>query len=316
MNKEKIITVFGATGAQGGSLVKAILADPSGQFSVRAVTRDVTSEKAKALAHLGVEVVVADLDHIESVKQVLTNAYGAYLVTNFWEHFSVDKEQQQAANFAEAAKATGVEHVIWSTLEDTRNWVPLSSDRMPTLQEKYKVPHFDGKGEADQYFRDKGVPTTFMRTSFYWENFIYFGMGPKLADDGKYHIYFPMNDKVLPSMAVEDIGKCAYGIFKEGKKLIGKTVAVTGEKLTGDEMANKFSAALKKDVVYTNISPEAYRNLGFPGADDLGNMFQFKRDFNDEFSGIRDIKFSRDLNPELQSFDTWLANYGSSIPLE
>ena len=316
MSDKKIITVFGATGAQGGGLVRAILADTGGNFSVRAVTRDPNSDKAKALAQHGAEVVAADLDNIESIKNVLKGAYGAFLVTNFWEHFSAEKEYQQVSDFADMAKAEGVAHVVWSTLEDTRNWVPLDNDSMPTLQGKYKVPHFDGKGAADQLFTEKGVPTTFYRTSFYWDNFIYFGMGPKVGEDGKYHIYFPMDDKKLPGMAAEDIGKCAYGLFKKGKEVIGKTIAVTGEHLTGDEMASKFSKSLGKDVVYTNVTLDAYRSFGFPGADDLGNMFQFKRDFNEDFCKIRDVEYSKELNPELQSFDQWLASNGERIPLD
>jgi uncharacterized protein YbjT (DUF2867 family) len=316
MTEKKIIAVFGATGAQGGGLVRSILGDKEGSYSVRAITRDASSDKAQALAKQGAEVVVADLDNPASIKQALNGAYGAFLVTNFWEHFSAEKEYQQVSDFADAAKSEKVDHVVWSTLEDTRNWVPLDSDIMPTLHGKYKVPHFDGKGAADQLFAEKEVPTTCMRTSFYWDNFIYFGMGPKIGEDGKYHIYFPMDDKMLPGMAAEDIGKCAYGLFKKGSEVIAETVAITGEKLTGDEMASKFSTALGKEVVYTNITPDAYRSLGFPGADDLGNMFQFKRDFNDDFCKIRQIEYSRELNPELQSFDQWLTNYGARIPLD
>ena len=175
----KIIAVVGATGAQGGGLARAIANDPNGGFAARAITRKKDSDKAKALAKLGVEVVEADLDNAESLKKAFAGAYGAYCVTNFWEHFSADKEQAQAKNMAEAAKAAGLKHVIWSTLEDVRRWVPLSDNRMPTLQGKWKVPHFDGKGSIDHIWKDMGVPTTLLLTSFYWENFIYFGMGPK-----------------------------------------------------------------------------------------------------------------------------------------
>jgi uncharacterized protein YbjT (DUF2867 family) len=316
MSAKKIIAVFGATGAQGGGLARAILADKNGGYAVRAITRNANADKAQALAQQGAEIVVADLDKKDSMKQALKGVYGAFLVTNFWEHFSAEKEYQQVSDFADAAKSEGVEHVVWSTLEDTRNWAPLDNDSMPTLHGKYKVPHFDGKGAADQLFTEKEVPTTFMRTSFYWDNFIYFGMGPKAGEDGKFHIYFPMDDKKLPGMAAEDIGKCAYGLFKKGRTVIGKTIGVTSEKLTGNEMATKFSTALGKEVVYTNITPDTYRSFDFPGADDLGNMFQFKRDFNDDFCNARDIAYSKELNPELQSFDQWLANYGERIPLD
>ena len=234
MPEKKTIAVVGATGAQGGGLVRAILADKSGEFAARAVTRKVDSDKAKALKKAGAEVVQADLDDEESLKKAFAGAYGAFCVTNFWEHFSPEKEYAQAGNMARAAKAAGVEHVIWSTLEDTRKKVPLSDERMPTLQGKYKVPHFDAKGEADQIFRDVGVPTTFLLTSFYWDNFVYFGVGPKRGPDGKLAITFPMDDKKLPGIAAEDIGKTALSIFKRGREFIGKTVAIAGEHLLGE----------------------------------------------------------------------------------
>ena len=164
---KKIIAVVGATGAQGGSLVRAILNDPSGEFTPRAITRDVRSEKAKALAASGVEVVAANIDDQDSVAQAFRGAYGAFCVTFFWEHFSPEKETVQGRNLALAAKTAGIKHAIWSTFEDTRRDVPLSDNRMPTLQGKYKVPHFDSKGEVDQAFRDAGVPTTFLFTSWY-----------------------------------------------------------------------------------------------------------------------------------------------------
>ena len=184
MAEKKIIAVAGATGAQGGGLARAILEDRESEFAVRALTRDVGSDKARALADHGAEVVRADLDDVESLVRALDGAYGAFFATNFWEHFSPEREKQQARNLAEAAARSGVRHVIWSTLEDTRERVPLNDDRMPTLQGSYKVPHFDAKGESDRYFRELGVPTTFLRTSFYWDNFAYFALGPKPGEDG------------------------------------------------------------------------------------------------------------------------------------
>jgi uncharacterized protein YbjT (DUF2867 family) len=316
MADKKIIAVIGATGAQGGSLVRAIMADRSSSFTPRAVTRNVDSEKAKALAAAGVEVVAGDTDDSKTVERAFAGAYGAFCLTNFWEHFSPEREFAQAGNMARAAKAAGLEHVIWSTLEDTRQWVPLDDNRMPTLMGRYKVPHFDAKGEADQLFRDAGVPTTFLLTSFYWDNLIYFGAGPKRGPDGTLAIAFPMDDKKLPAIAVEDIGKCAYGIFKRGREFIGQTVAIAGEHLSGAEMAAALSRALGREVRYNAVSPEVYRGFGFPGADDMGNMFQFKRDFNDYFRGVRDVNFARTLNPELQTFEEWLARHKDEIPLE
>lgn len=316
MSEKKIIAVLGSTGAQGGGLVRAITSDPKGGFAARALTRNATSEKAQELAGLGAEIVSANVDEPDTLKKAFEGAYGAFCVTFFWDHFSPEKELAQATAMARAAKEAGLKHVIWSTLEDTRRWVPLSDNRMPTLMGKYKVPHLDAKGEANHVFTDLGVPTTFLLTSFYWDNFIYFGMGPKRGSDGKLAITMPMGDKKLPGIAAEDIGKCAYAIFQRGPEFVGKTVGIAGEHLTGAEMAAAFTRVLGQEVRYNNIPPDVYRGLGFPGADDLGNMFQFKRDFNDYFVTARNIEFSRTLNPSLQTFDRWLAENKNRIPLE
>jgi uncharacterized protein YbjT (DUF2867 family) len=313
---KKIIAVVGATGAQGGGLARAILNDPSGEFTARVITRDPNTDKAQAFAKLGAEVVAADVDDIGSLKRAFQGAYGAYCVTFFWNHFSPEKELEDAKNMAGAAKHAGLQHVIWSTLEDTRSWVPLSDNRMPTLMGKYKVPHFDAKGEANHFFTDLGVPTTFLLTSFYWDNFIYFGSGPKKGPDGKLALTFPMGDKKLPGIAAEDIGRCAYGILKKGGEFIGKTVGIAGEHLTGSQMAAAFTTALGKEVVYNAVPPEVYRSFGFPGAEDLGNMFQFKRDFEEYFCGARNLAFSRSINPSLQTLEQWLTKNKSLIPLE
>lgn len=315
MADKKIIAVVGSTGAQGGGLVRAIANDPGSGFVARAITRDVNTDKANALSKLGAEVVAADLDDVNSLKQAFAGAYGVFCLTNFWEHFSPEKEYAQVKAQAEAAKAAGVQHVVWSTLEDTRKWVPLSDSRMPTLMGKYKVPHFDAKGEADQEFAKLGVPTTFLLTSFYWDNMIFFGMGPKKGPDGSLAFTLPMADKKLPGIAAEDIGKCALGIFKKGEEYLGKRIGIAGENLTGSEMAAAMSKALGRSVRYDAVTPEQYRGFGFPGAEDLGNMFQFKRDFNEVFCEARNPSVARSLNPSLQTFEAWLTQNKQRIPL-
>jgi uncharacterized protein YbjT (DUF2867 family) len=315
MSEKKIIAVVGATGAQGGGLVQAILDDVQGGFAVRAITRNADSTKAKALAERGAQVAAADLDDEASLVKALAGAHGAYFVTNFWEHFSPDKEQAQARNLAAAARHAGLAHVIWSTLEDTRRWVPLSDARMPTLMGRYKVPHFDAKGEADAYFRDAGVPTTFLLTSFYWDNLIHFGMGPKPTGDGRLAFTLPIGEAKMPGISAEDIGKCAYGIFRKGTEAIGRTIGIAGEHLTGGQMAASMSRALGREVVFNAVSPAQYRGFGFPGAEDLGNMFQFYAEFDEYFCGARSVELSRALNPQLQSFADWLARNAGRIPL-
>lgn len=314
MSDRKTIAVVGATGAQGGGLVRAIAAHPDGGFTARAITRDPSSEAAQALAALpNVEVVQADSDDQASLERAFAGCHGVFAVTFFWVDFSPEHEMAQARNMAAAAKAAGVHHVVWSTLEDTRHWV--ADDSMPTLQGTYKVPHFDGKEEADAAFREAGVPTTFLRTCFYWENFIYFGLGPVRGEDGVLAITFPMGTARFPAIAAEDIGKTAYGIFARGDEFIGQTVSIMGEALSGGQLAAKMTAAIGEEVRYNDVDADVYRSFGFPGADEVGNMFQFKRDCEAQYVGARENDVARSLNPELQDFDTWLAANASRIPL-
>ncbi len=309
-----VIAVVGATGAQGGGLVTALLADPQRRFSVRAITRKPDSDAGRALAARGAEVVAASSDDADSMTAAFKGAHGAFCLTNFWEHFSPARELQQAQNLATAAKAAGVQHVVWSTLEDSRRFMPLSDTRMPTLMEHYKVPHFDAKGEADHFFAESGVPTTFLLTSFYWDNFIYFGMGPKPAPDGVLTFGFPMGTEKLPGIAADDIGGVAAGVFARGTSLAGQYVGASGEHLSGDEMAAAMSRAMGQPVRFAHIPADVFRGFGFQGADDLGNMFQFNHDFATAFKAARPVEASRELHPGIKTFDQWLAINASRIP--
>ena len=316
MSASKVIAVVGATGAQGGGLVHAALADPDGRFTPRAITRNPAGPRAQALSDAGAEVVQADVEDEDSLVRAFSGVHGAFCMTNFWEHMSPSREIAQAATMARAAKRAGVSHVVWSTLEDTRRWVPLDDDRMPTLEGNYKVPHYDAKGEANALFVEAGLPVTFFQTSHYWDNMIHLGMGPRRDADGKLVIRFPLGDARLPGIAGEDIGPCAYGVFVAGESMIGQTVSVAGGVDTGAETAASLSRALGEDVRYAAISPDAYRKLGFPGAEELGSMFQFIAEFGEEYCPPRDPAIARKLHPGLQSLDTWLAKHGSRIPLD
>lgn len=308
---KKIIAIVGATGAQGGGLARAILDDPGSPFTARILTRDPNSAKAGALADRGAEVVAADTHDPASVKAAFAGAWGAYCVTFFWAHLSPDKELAEARALADAARANRLQHVIWSTLEDVRTFIPLSDTRMPTLLGKYKVPHFDVKGEADRFF--DGLPTTFLLASFYWENL--FQMGPRPGPDGRLTLTLPMADKALAGIASEDIGRSAYGAFKAGAAVIGQQIGLAGDQLTGARMAAAMTRALGREIVYYGPSPAEYRGYGFPGAEELGNMFQFYAECAEAVNGMRDVKRTRLLNPALLSFDAWLAANASKIPL-
>ena len=315
MPEKKVLAVMGATGAQGGGLVRAITSDREGPFRARAVTRKPDSDQARALGALGAEVVAADADDPTTLEKAYAGASGVFCVTNFWEHGSAERESAQAAAMARASRKAGVEHVVWSTLEDTRETVPLDDSRLPTLQGKYKVPHFDGKGASDRFFAAEGAPTTYLLAAFYWENFIHFGQGPRVGEDGKLVLALPLGGARLPGMAAEDIGRCAYGMFRRGPSLAGQRIGIAGEILSGEEMASRMSRALGRPVAFQDVPFDVFRGLGFPGADDLGNMFQYQAIRGDDFDRSRDVARARELNPELQGFDAWLAANAKRIPL-
>ncbi|MCT4353412.1 NmrA/HSCARG family protein [Streptomyces sp. Je 1-79] len=313
MAAKKIITVIGATGRQGGGLVRAVLADPEQEFAVRAVTRHLDGEAAEELKRLGVtDIVEADMDDPPSLAPAFEHAYGAFLVTPFWEHMSASHEKEQALALARAASHAGVQHAIWSTLEDTRACIPLDDDRMPTLQEHYKVPHFDGKAEADRYFAEEGVPTTFLRATFYWENLLD-TFAPQRAEDGTLQLTFPMGDHRLSGIAAADIGRTALAVLKRGTDLIAATVSIAGEHLTLSDMAAALGEACGEPVLYRPLTPDAFRAQGFPGADEAGNMFQFYADCEERFVAARDLTAVRHLNPALQTFATWLAEHRDDV---
>jgi uncharacterized protein YbjT (DUF2867 family) len=315
MSEKKIIAVIGATGAQGGGLARAIAADREGLFVARAITRKPESEKARALVELGMEVVAGDADDPASLDRAFAGAYGAYCVTNYWEHLSAEREGVQATAMARATRKAGVQHVIWSTLEDTRKWVPLDDRRLPTLQGKYKVPHFDSKGQMDRVFAEEAAPTTYLLAAFYWDNFISFGMGPRRGPDGDLVLALPLGGVKLPGIAAEDIGRCAYSLFRRGTSTVGQRFGIAGEILSGGEMAEKMARALGRKVNFQDVPFDVYRGLGFPGAEDMGNMFQFHAILADEFLRNRDPKLARSLNPDLLTFDAWLSANVGRVPI-
>ncbi|MFI5681960.1 NmrA/HSCARG family protein [Streptomyces cellulosae] len=313
MSNKKVIAVAGATGAQGGGAARAILADPESGFTVRALTRNPDSPAARELAALGAEVVRADFHDEPTVHKAFDGAYGAFLVTNFWAHGSAVKEAEEINVLVRAAKAAGLRHVVWSTLEDTRELLPLEDGRMPVLQGRYNVPHFDVKGEANELFTQAGVPTTFLNTTFFFQGFLQ-GVGPRRAEDGVLTLSLALEEgKLLAGVDVADIGRTALAVLKRGEEFIGTTVHLAGDHLTGAQYAEKMAAALGEPVRFQPVPYDVYRALDFPGAVELGNMFQYYGDFDQEFTGARDLNRLRKINPALKSFDDWLAENASKF---
>ena len=309
MTEKKIIAVVGATGVQGGAVARALLAD--GEFAVRALTRSVESAGARELAGLGAEVVAADLYDVDSLRKAFDGAYGVYLVTPFFTHLSAAKELEEVRNLV--AAADGLQHVVWSTLEDTREVIPLDDDRMPTLDEKYKVPHFDVKGgEADPLFAEAGLPTTYVRMSFYWNNLLR-DLAPRRGEDGTLTLSLPMGESKISGIAAEDIGKAIVSVLKRPSETIGQTIGLGSEHLTGEQVAQAFSEVLGEEVKYEPLSHNGFRGLGFPAAEELGNMFQYYAEFPEYILSRRDTGLTRSIVPTWLTLKEFLAAHRDEI---
>ena len=289
MNQRPIILVTGATGAQGGSVAHTLLS--GNKFAVRALTRDKHSAKAKALALAGAEIVEGTLDDIESLKQAMKGCYGVFGVTSFWEHF--EKEYQHGKNLVDAVHASGIQHFVFSTLPDYNQ---LSKGEL-------SVPHCDIKGQLQEYTKSLLIPATFVHIAFYYENFLSFFPLQKGADD-HYYFGFPQGDTKLSMVSVEDMGGVVAPIFDFPQEYLGRTVGSVGEDKNCTEYAAIMSKVFGKDIRYNHVPKETYAAFGFPGAEELANMFDVQSRFicNRELHLIE----TYGLHPATQTFESWL----------
>jgi uncharacterized protein YbjT (DUF2867 family) len=293
---KKTILVFGATGAQGGSVARNLLS--RGQYAVRAFTRNAASPAAQALRELGAQIVEGNLDDEASIRAALDGVYGVFGVTNFWEHFA--KEEEQGRNMIRAIAASGVEHLVYSSLP------PIAKETNGAL----RSPHFDIKAGHEELIRTLGIPATFIHVPFYYENFLYF-FPPRPAGDGTYQFGFPQGDRPLAAMSVQDVGRIVAVLFEQPETYAGKVLKLAGDELPAAEYAAAMGRATGADVRYNHVPRETFAALGFPGAEDLADMFEYYRLHIP--SRLRDIESCRSLAPELQSFDTWLAAHAGSL---
>uniref|UniRef100_A0A5F8GVZ0 NmrA-like family domain-containing protein 1 n=1 Tax=Monodelphis domestica TaxID=13616 RepID=A0A5F8GVZ0_MONDO len=277
-------------GSQGGSVARAILEGKD--FSVRAVTRDVTRPSALALKELGAEVVKCDLNDQESLKGILKGAYGTFLVTNFWDDFNKEKEVKQGKMVADASKQLGLKHVVYSGLENVKK----------LTKGKLEVKHFDGKGEVEEYFWSIGVPMTSVRISAYFENFLNIWKPVKASDGDYYNLMLPMKDIPMDGISVADIGPAVASIFRSPEEFLGKAVGLSAEALTVQQYADILSKTLGKVVKDSKITPEAYEKLGFPGAKEMADMMRFYHMKPD-----RDVQLTHKLNPKVKSFSQFVS---------
>ena len=314
MSLKPLITVFGATGTQGGSVARALLQLAERPFRIRAVTRHPGSAAAQDLAERGAEIIAADFDDLHSVQRALRGAYGAFCVTSFWEHRSPERELRQAGRLAEAARRACVGHVIWSTQEDTRRFIEPDGEVMPVLMGRYNVPHFDAKGYADQFFIGRGLPVTRLVSAFLWDWLVASALQPQHDAEGRRPFVLPLGNALLPGIAAADFGACTAALFCQGEAAIGRRVGVAAEHLSGAQMATRLACTLGEPVCHLAVDPADYARLGHDGAAELANMFRFVRDFNDEFCAVRNVAAARALHPALMTFDGFLAKHFSTRP--
>lgn len=286
----KKILVFGATGAQGGSVARALL--ERGRFDVRAFTRNPESSAARELQAAGAEIVRGDLDDRASIRAALEGVYGVFGVTNFWEHFG--KEEQQGKNLINAVAGSNVEHLIYSSLP------PVAGATGGAL----KSPHFDIKAEHEEYAKSLGIPSTFVHVAFYFENFLGF-FPPRAVGDGSYQFGFPQGDVPLAAISAEDVGGIVAPMFEQPDVYIGKTLKLVGDEMTGDEYASVMTGEVGAPIRYGYIPREEYAALGFPGAEDIADMFEFYRLHVP--SRRAEIEECRSIHPGLQAFPDWLS---------
>ena len=289
MTKKKMILVTGATGAQGGSVARALL--NSSDFAVRILTRRPSSPEALGLQQLGAEVAVGDMQDSESLEAAMDGCYGVFGVTNYWEHFS--REYTLGMNLIEAVAVSGISHFVLHTLPDYKT---ISGGELA-------VPHYDIKASLKAFSLDLRLPATFVQLGFYYENFLNL-FSPRQDQFGTFQFGFPQGHTKLAMVSVEDVGPIVATIFARPDIYIGRTITAVGADDTCDVYAQTMTGILGVPVQYNYIPRDLYINLGFPHAEELANMFEVQRHYISNRQS--DLQESYRIHPAMQSFEDWL----------
>lgn len=290
MTKKKTILVTGATGAQGGSVARALL--QQGNFAVRIFTRNPSSQKAEELKQLGAEIFAGDMFDEARLEAAMEGCYGVFGVTSYWEHYK--KEFSLGMNLVEAVAVSGIEHFVLHTMPDYK---ALSGGVL-------EVPHCDIKALLKSYSQELRLPATYLQVAFYYENFL--NLFPLKQDQfGAFQFGFPQGHAKLAMVSVEDIGPIVARVFAEPEKYMGRTLTAVG----ADETCHSYAAAMTKvlgiPVQYNHIPRDLYKNLGFPGAAELANFFDVQRVYISNRQ--KEMEESYKMNPRMQTFEGWLA---------
>jgi uncharacterized protein YbjT (DUF2867 family) len=288
---KKTVLVTGATGQQGGSVARHLLR--SGKYQVRCLTRNPNNDKAKALRGAGADVVAADLNDVASVRAAIAGCDAVFAVTNWWELFDSAKEFVHGRNLVDAAVDTNVLQFMFSTLPSAQQ---ISGGKIP-------VPHLDSKKVIEDYARNRGLNAVYFNVAFYFENFINFQMLQRQAD-GTLAFGFPQGDTPLAGVCVEDLGGVVAAVLERFDEFAGKIVGVVGDDEPCSRYAEVMTRVLGRKAVYQHIPREEYAKFPFPGADELGAMFDFNRQYL--LGRKADLELCRKLYPPMQNLEAFL----------
>ncbi|KAH8593909.1 hypothetical protein B0O99DRAFT_546561 [Bisporella sp. PMI_857] len=256
----KLLTVFGATGNQGGSIIRAVLSDPalSKEFKIRGITRDVSKPAAQALASQGVEVKAADMGSKSSLEEAIQGSHTVFFVTtpNFMSGESISQELTHGKNVADAAHQAEVQHLIFSSLPHVTE---TTNGRL-----KHAL-HFDMKADVERYIRSKGLPSTFILPGYFMSNFSALQMLKK-GDDGVYTLAYPVSGKAeFPLIDTEsDFGKYVVAAIKSRTKVLGKQILAAADYYTPSRIISEFEEVTGKKGRFVSIDAETYKSF-FPG---------------------------------------------------
>ncbi|OJJ67670.1 hypothetical protein ASPBRDRAFT_660981 [Aspergillus brasiliensis CBS 101740] len=249
---KKLLVVFGATGIQGGSVARAILADPiaSKQFNVRAITRDPSKPAARSLAQQGAELMKADLEEKDSLRLALKDAYAVFAVTNFFETFDAATETRQGMNVADIAKLD-VKHLIWSSLPGISR---ITNEKLTG------VVHFDSKARVDDYIRQLSIPHTIITLAIY-ASFFFEILAPFPTTPPSYVLAFPEPTNAQTAVPIidptADLGKFVKGILLNPSKTLGQNFNIAGRNYTFEEMI-ALAKGMGVDISFQPVDKETF----------------------------------------------------------
>ena len=280
-NMGRLILVCGATGKQGGAVARSLL---ERGFQVRGLTRNPQKPEAQALADHGAEVVQGDMEDRSAMDRMLEGAYGIFSVQNFWET-GYDGEVQQGKTVADAARAAGVDHFVYSSVGSAHR--------------KTGIPHFESKWEIEEHVRQIGLPFTIFRPTFFMQNWEWTRemiLGGTLAQ--------PLDpDKPFQQVAVEDVGAFTTIAFENPDRWIGREVDLAGDEQTMPEMAETFGRVIGREVSYYQVPWDQF-------GEQMGEEATLNFRWINEVGYEADIAALRQEYPELTSFERYLRTHG------